>query len=60
MVQVELKKEYKKYYQKNATPLAPKNQLLAHNQFITQAINLGILGFLIWGVILIYSFLKSK
>ena len=55
-----VKKEYKKYYQKSATPLAPKNQLLAHNQFITQAINLGILGFSIWGTILIYSFLKIK
>ena len=55
-----VKKEYKKYYQKSATPLAPKNQLLAHNQFITQAINLGIFGFLIWGIILIYSFLKIK
>ena len=55
-----VKKEYKKYYQKSATPLAPKNQLLAHNQFITQGINLGILGFLIWSAILIYSFLKIK
>ena len=55
-----VKKEYKKYYQINSTLLAPKNQLLAHNQFITQAINLGVLGFLIWGSTLIYSFLKIK
>tara|TARA_X000000950_G_scaffold78638_1_gene98940 strand:+ start:366 stop:1829 length:1464 start_codon:yes stop_codon:yes gene_type:complete len=55
-----VKKEYKKYYHKKPTLLAPKNQLLAHNQFITQAINLGILGFLMWTAILLYSFLRSK
>ena len=55
-----VKKEYKKYYHKNQTLLAPKNQLLAHNQFITQAINLGILGFLMWTAILLYSFLRIK
>lgn len=55
-----VKKEYKKYYHKNPTLLAPRNQLLAHNQFITQAINLGVLGFLIWSAILIFSFLKVK
>ncbi len=55
-----VKNEYKKYYHKNPTLLLPKNQLLAHNQFITQAINLGILGFLIWTAILVYSFLRIK
>ena len=55
-----VKKEYKKYYQKSATPLAPKNQLLAHNQFITQAINLGILGFSIWGSYFNIQFFKIQ
>tara|TARA_X000000950_G_scaffold136229_1_gene169401 strand:- start:542 stop:1852 length:1311 start_codon:yes stop_codon:yes gene_type:complete len=55
-----VKKEYKKYYKKSPTLLLPKNQLLAHNQFITQAINLGILGFLMWTAILLYSFLRIK
>ena len=55
-----VKKEYKKYYHKNQTLLAPKNQLLAHNQFITQAINLGVLAFLMWTAFLLYSFLGIK
>ena len=55
-----VKKEYKKYYKKSSTLLLPKNQLLAHNQFLTQAINLGILGFLMWTAILLYSFMRIK
>ncbi len=52
-----VKKEYKKYYVKNKTILTKENQLLAHNQFITQFINLGSIGGLIWVFLLIYSFL---
>ena len=52
-----VKKEYKKYYSKNKTILKKENQLLAHNQFITQFINLGAIGGLIWVFLLIYSFL---
>ena len=52
-----VKKEYKKYYVKNKTILTKENQLLAHNQFITQFINLGAIGGLIWIFLLIYSFL---
>jgi hypothetical protein len=53
-----VKKEYKKYYVKNKTILTKENQLLAHNQFITQFINLGVIGGLIWGFLLIYSFVR--
>ena len=52
------KTQYKKYYKNQYTNLTKTNQLLAHNQFITQAINLGALGTLIWGFIMIFSFLK--
>ena len=53
-----VKKEYKKYYINNKTILTKDNQLLAHNQFITQIINLGVIGGLIWIFLLIYSFLN--
>ena len=52
-----VKKEYKKYYSNNQTILKKDNQLLAHNQFITQLINLGAIGGLIWVFLLIYCFL---
>ena len=52
-----VKKEYKKYYSNNQTILKKDNQLLAHNQFITQFINLGAIGGLIWVFLLIYCFL---
>ena len=52
------KTQYKKYYKNQYTNLTKTNQLLAHNQFITQAINLGALGTLIWCFIMIFSFLK--
>ena len=52
--------EYKKYYKNQTTSLVKSNQLLAHNQFITQAINLGALGSIIWIFIMLYSFLKVE
>jgi len=55
-----VKKEYKKYYSKNKTVLTKNNQLLAHNQFITQFINLGLIGGAIWLLLLLYSFVKVK
>jgi O-antigen ligase len=42
------------------THLIKSNQLLAHNQFITQAINLGALGTILWLFVLVYSFLKVE
>ena len=54
------KTQFKKYYKNRNTNLNKSNQLLAHNQFITQAINLGALGTIIWLFILIYSFLKVE
>ena len=54
------KTQYKKYYKNRNTNLNKSNQLLAHNQFITQAINLGALGIIIWIFILIYSFIKVE
>ena len=54
------KTQFKKYYKNKNTTLKKSNQLLAHNQFITQAINLGALGTVIWLFILIYSFLKAE
>ena len=54
------KTQFKKYYKSRNTNLNKSNQLLAHNQFITQAINLGGLGTIIWLFILIYSFLKVE
>ena len=52
--------QYKKYYKNRNTNLNKSNQLLAHNQFITQAINLGALGTIIWLFIMFYSFLKVE
>ena len=54
------KTQFKKYYKKRNTNLKKSNQLLAHNQFITQAINLGALGTIIWVFVLFYSFLKVE
>ena len=54
------KTQFKKYYKNRNTNLKKSNQLLAHNQFITQAINLGVLGTIIWVLILLYSFLKIE
>ena len=54
------KTQYKKYYKNRNTNLNKSNQLLAHNQFITQAINLGALGTIIWLFIMFYSFLKVE
>ena len=54
------KTQYKKYYKNQTTNLKKSNQLLAHNQFITQAINLGALGSIIWIFIKLYSFLKVE
>ena len=42
------------------TNLKKINQLLAHNQFITQAINLGAIGTIFWVFVLVYSFLKVE
>ena len=52
------KTQYKKHFNSQYTKLKKKNQLLAHNQFITQLINLGALGTFIWGVIILFSFTK--
>jgi O-antigen ligase len=54
------KTQYKKYYKNQKTRLTKSNQLLAHNQFITQAINLGALGTTLWLFVLVYSFLKVE
>ena len=54
------KTQYKKYYKNRNSNLKKSNQLLAHNQFITQAINLGAIGTINWIFILLYSFLKVK
>ena len=54
------KTQFKKYYKNRNTNLNKSNQLLAHNQFITQAINLGALGTIIWLFIMFYSFLKVE
>jgi hypothetical protein len=48
------KVEYKEYYKTNETPL------FAHNQFLTQLINLGISGFIIWLLILVYTFSQTN
>jgi heme/copper-type cytochrome/quinol oxidase subunit 2 len=48
------KEAYRKFYQENQEGLSHKNQLRAHNQIITQIINLGLLGFLIWVISLAY------
>ena len=60
MGQGALKHNIKKYYKNQTTSLVKSNQLLAHNQFITQAINLGALGASIWIFIMLYSFLKVE
>ena len=54
------KTQFKKYYKNRNTNLKKSNQLLAHNQFITQAINLGALGTIIWVFVLFYTFLKIE
>ena len=54
------KLKYNNYYQTQETPLLEANQLLAHNQFLTQLINLGILGFIIWITIIFYVFTQIK
>jgi hypothetical protein len=54
------KTQFKKYYKNRNTNLKKSNQLLAHNQFITQAINLGAPGTIIWVFVLFYSFLKIE
>lgn len=54
------KLKYNNYYQSYETPLLKANQLLAHNQFLTQLINLGILGFIIWLTIIFYVFTQIK
>ncbi len=54
------KTQYKKYYKNRNTNLNKSNQLLAHNQFITQSINLGALGIIIWIFVLFYSFIKVE
>ena len=45
--------QYRKYYKHNPTVLKKENQLYAHNQFLTQIINLGIFLFIIWLVIIV-------
>ncbi|MEJ6674430.1 MAG: O-antigen ligase family protein [Polaribacter sp.] len=54
------KTQFKKHYKNRNTNLEKSNQLLAHNQFITQAINLGGLGAIIWLFIMLYNFLKVE
>ena len=54
MGQGALKHNIKKYYKNQTTSLEKSNQLLAHNQFITQAINLGALG-TIFGFLLCFT-----
>jgi hypothetical protein len=54
------KTQYKKYYKNQTTTLEKSNQLLAHNQLITQLINIGTLGTIIWIFIVLYSFLKVE
>ena len=52
--------EFKNYYENNTTILNKSNQLLTHNQILTQIINLGFLGFILWIGLLGYSIKKSK
>ncbi len=47
-------------YKTQPNLLATKNQKYPHNQFLTQLINLGIVGFLIWLIVLVYPMLSSK
>jgi O-antigen ligase len=52
------KKAYKDYYKEHLTVLKLKNQRLAHNQFLTQLINLGVFGFFVWFLILLIPSLR--
>ncbi len=46
------KLRFKEYYKKNKTILTKKNQRYAHNQFLSQLINFGLIGFILWILIL--------
>ena len=50
--------QYKKYYKENAKNLSKKNQLFAHNQFLTQIINLGLFAFVFWISIIIIPIIQ--
>jgi hypothetical protein len=54
------KKAYRTFYQKDQEGLSHKNQLRAHNQFVTQIINLGLIGFLIWITSIVYPIFVIK
>ena len=54
------KEAYKKYYANEKKGLSLKNQLRAHNQFITDLINLGLFGFIFCLASLIYPIIKTK
>ena len=54
------KSAYREYYLKEQKGLSHKNQLRAHNQFITQFINLGLIGFLLWIASIVYPVLLIK
>jgi len=49
---------FKDFYKKNKTILSEKNQRYAHNQFLTQLINLGIIGFVLWIFLLLTPIIK--
>ena len=49
------KLEFDNYYNNNSTILYENNRLYTHNQFLTQIINLGLFGFLLWIFLLGYS-----
>ena len=55
-----VKSQFKKHYEENNTVLKNKNQLLVHNQFLTQIINLGVFGTSVWLVILVIPFFRLK
>ena len=55
-----VKKQYANYYTQNKTLIKLDNQLLAHNQFLTQTINLGIFGALIWIFLLMIPLIRLK
>ncbi len=44
--------KFKEFYKTNKTILSKKNQRYAHNQFLSQLINLGLIGFIFWLLIL--------
>ena len=50
--------QYKKYYKENAKLLSKKNQLFAHNQFLTQIVNLGLFAFVFWISIIIIPIIQ--